>query len=143
MVIVQPVEFEAEEHHRRGGGGDAVLGIGHELGAVAVHGVLVVAEPCVGHDPAGGGFDQLVGADAGEHGPGVEIGEVALVDRLEIGARGFDIVHVDAEGVAIGAVVEVGQIPFGQVAQGIAADAGVEGGAGEAGGHACLRGGLV
>ena len=44
MIIVQPVELQAEEHQRRGGGRHPVLCVAHELGALRVDGVLVVAQ---------------------------------------------------------------------------------------------------
>ena len=77
--VVDPVDLEREEDERRGEGGDAVLRVGDELGALGVGGVLVVAEPRVGHQAARHGVDLLVARDAVEHAGRVERGQLALV----------------------------------------------------------------
>jgi hypothetical protein len=119
--VLDPVDLEREEDERRGEGGDAVLRVGDELGALGVGGVLVVAEPCVGHEAARDGVDLLVAQEAGEEVGGGEGGELALVVGGEAGAGVLEPVHVALELGRVGGGVEVGQVPVGEGAEILAA----------------------
>jgi len=50
MRVIEAVKFKRIEHQRCGEGGDFVLRIRHEFGAIAVGGDLVIAQTRVGHD---------------------------------------------------------------------------------------------
>ncbi len=66
VIIVQPVELKAEEHQRSGRVRDLVLRVAHELGALGVDGILIVAQTGVGHEPSGDHLDPLVFQHAGQ-----------------------------------------------------------------------------
>ncbi len=133
--VVEPVEFEREEHQRRREGGDAILRVGHELGAVAVHRVLIVAQPRKGHQPSGGDVDLFVGQHAGQQRRRVETGQPALIAGSELGAGGFEPAHVARHFGGIGGGVEIAQIPVGQLAEAARGGVGIEEGTGQGQGH--------
>ncbi len=93
MPILDPVEFKAEEHQRRGEGGHLILRIGHELGALAVHRVLIVAQARVGHDAPGGHVNRLILLHAFQKCCGIKRGELAFIGGGEIGAGLFQPRH--------------------------------------------------
>jgi hypothetical protein len=115
--VLDPVHLEREEDERRGEGGDAVLRVGDELGALGVGGVLVVAQARVGHEAARDGVDLLVAEDAVEEVGGGEGGELALVVGGEAGAGVLEPVHVALELGRVGGGVEVGEVPVGEGAE--------------------------
>ena len=116
-VFGDAVEFEAEEHELGRVIGDAVLQVAHLLGARRIGGVLVIAQPDIGHQPADQHVDLLIALDAFQHlcrrkrdQPPLEVaGEIAagLFQRLEV-ARQFR---------SVGCRIKIRQIPVGQHAQ--------------------------
>ncbi len=117
MLIGQAVELQAEEHQRRGEIRHLVLRVGHELGAGGVECVLVIAQARIGHDPPRHRLDPLIAVDAGQHGLGIEIGQPPLEIIGEIAAGLLQPDHVIGKFRCIGRGVEVGQVPFGQLAK--------------------------
>ncbi|MPL71127.1 hypothetical protein SDC9_16898 [bioreactor metagenome] len=115
--VVDAVELEREEDERRGEGGDPVLRVRQELGARAVDGVLIIAQPGIGHDPPGRGLDRFVAVDAFGHRGGIERGELALVIGGEACAQGLERGHVAGKFRRIGGGVEIAQVPVRQVAE--------------------------
>ena len=139
MVVVQPVEFEREEHQRRGGSRHLVLRISHELRAFGVDGVLVVAQARIGHQPPGDDLDPFVFLHAGQQARRVLPAEPPLIGLGEGGTGALQLCHVGGEFRAIGAEVEVGQVPAWQIAKPAPAGIGVENGLGQVQGHRDLR----
>ena len=118
MRLVQPVEFQREEHQRRGEGGDAVLHVGHELGPLAVHRVLVVAQAREGHQPPGGHVDLLIGQHAGQKAPWRPAWQACPRRSAAKSAQAFSS-HAMSRATSgrVGRRVEVAQVPVGQLAE--------------------------
>ena len=117
MLLVQPVELQAEEHQRGGVIRHLVLRIGHELGALAVHRVLVIAQPRKGHQPPGDDVDRFIGVHAVQHRGCVQRRKLALVARGKIGAGRLQPGHVLRKLRRVGRRVQIRKVPVRQVAQ--------------------------
>ena len=115
--IVDAVDLQRVEHKRRGKGGDFVLRVGHEFGAVTVGGDLVIAQPGIGHDPPGDDVNLLVALHGVQKACCIQRVQLPFVIAREIGAGRFKPCHVARQFGAVGAWVEVCQIPFWQIAE--------------------------
>jgi hypothetical protein len=116
-VVVDPVEFEAEEDQRRGHRGDLVLHVGHELRALGIRGLLVIAQAREGHDAAGDHVDLLVALMQVSRSAADRLGQLALVVGREGGAFGLEPVEIARQFRRIRRGIEVGQVPIRQIAQ--------------------------
>ena len=141
-LVFQAVEFQREKHQRGGVIGDLLLAVGEEFRAARIGGDLVVPQAGEGHDAAGDVADLLVTLDAGQEARGVERGELAFVIGGKGGALGFQPVEIALELGGVLGAVEIGQVPFRQVAKvvGAGAGVGVEGGPGQMDHEALLSG---
>ena len=135
MRVLKPVEFKAEEHQRRGGRGHPVLRIAHELRALGVDGVLIVAQARIGHQASGKDLDPLILFDADAQGRGIEGRQLALIAGGKPGAQRFKRGHVAGEFRAVRRGVKVGQVPVGQGAEAATGGVGIEDGLGQGQGH--------
>jgi len=133
--VVDPVEFKREEYQWRGVVGDLVLAVGQELGAIGVERVLIIAQARIGHQPPGHRLDPLVAADAFQHRAGIEAGQLALIIAGKGGAFALQPAEIAGHFGRVGGGVDVGQVPFRQIAQTAGAGVGIEGGAGKADRH--------
>ena len=135
MVVIQPVEFKAEEDQGRGGVGHAVLRVAHELGAFGVHRVLVVAQARVGHEPPGDHVDAFVFLHASQKARCVLATKLAFVSGGKSGAGTLQFRHVGSVGGRVGGGVEVRQVPVRQVTKAAAGGIGIEKGLWQGQGH--------
>ena len=117
VVVVQPVELQTEEHKRGGGRGHPVLRVAHELRALGVDGVLVIAQARKGHEPPGDDVDAFVFLHACQKARCILSAKLAFVGRRKGRAGTLKLGHVGGILRAICAWVQVGQIPVGQIAE--------------------------
>ena len=78
VVIVQPVELQPVEYQRRRVGRDLVLTVGHEFGAVAVGGALVIAQARERHDASGDHVDLFIALHCTQQARCIQISQFAF-----------------------------------------------------------------
>nr|WP_245499064.1 hypothetical protein [Mesorhizobium sp. M7A.F.Ca.AU.002.06.1.1] len=119
--IVDQVEFEREEQKVRAGVGHLLLDVAIELGALGIGGVSGINQSRIGDDAADQFLQRLVGdkrlaqpAGAAALGFG---GQRTLPAALETGRIGGGLGDVALQLRRVHAGIEVGKVPFRQVAQ--------------------------
>ena len=117
VIVVQPVQFQREKHQRRGKIGDLFLHVRHEFRTATVGGLLVIAQPGIGHDPPRDLVDLFLTQDAIQQPLGVQTGQIVLKIMGKAGASLFQPVQIAFQLGGVLACVQIIQIPLGQVAQ--------------------------
>ncbi len=115
--IVDAVELEREEQQMHRSGGDALLQVAVELGALRIGGVAGIDQRGVGHQPAERVVERLVPLDRrGERRTSTlarrHLGELALIGLLEGLALVFAILQVPLQFRAFHAGIEVVRDPI-------------------------------
>ena len=119
--VLDAVEFESEEQQMHRGRCQPLGNIAVELGDGGIDAVAGMNEAGIGAEPAGKIVDRLVtpdrfGEPAAAVFPGDAFRQLALVVALERDAVGIHLLQVARDFGGVDAGIEIGQIPFRQLA---------------------------
>ena len=120
--IIEPIELENEEQKMDRSGGDALLHVGVELGAIGIDGIAGVDQPGIRDQPPEQIVERLVALyRAGERAPGFRSvrkrRKLAFVVLLEGGTFRIGAVEIPRHLRIVHSEIKIGQVPFRQDAE--------------------------